>query len=84
MILAFYIANPLVLVLLDFKPTIPYLLQMTNSLNKSKFSYKKQDSWLRNVNALLLAIISSLIVASYALKIKGLPLRKNDNAKTSS
>jgi hypothetical protein len=84
MILAFYIANPLVLVLLDFKPTTPYLLQITNSLNKSKFSYKKQDSWPRNVNALFLAIISSLTVALYALKTTGLPLRKNDSAKTSS
>jgi ABC-type Fe3+ transport system permease subunit len=84
MIFAFYIANPLVLVLLDFKPIIPYLLQITNSLNKSRFSYKKQDFWPRNVNALLLAIISSLIVILYALKITGLPLRKNNSAKTLS
>jgi hypothetical protein len=51
-------------------------------LNKSKFSYKKQDSWPKNVNALLLAIISSLIVVLYTLKTIGLLLLKNNSAKT--
>ena len=85
MILASYIANPLVLALSDFKPTIYYLLQITNLLNKSKFSYKRQDSWLRNVNILLLEITSSLIAVLYNSRlIRVLLLCKNDSAKTLS
>ena len=86
MILASYVANPLISALSDFKPTIHYLLQIINLLNKSKFSYKRQNSQLRNVNALLITITSSLIVVLYTLKtiIAISPLRKSVSAKTLS